>query len=81
MVRDLEISVEEVYRWKDDDVTLEIFGRIVDKIKELDQEVHQFLLLGGDEELMKAAFLNARLQQLKEVLTIHDDLLEELRGE
>jgi len=81
MDKDSVISVEEVHRWRDDDVTLEVFSRMIGKIRELDQEVHQHLLLGGEDELMKAAFLNARLQQLKEVLNIHEDILEELRGE
>ena len=81
MGRTSVLSTEEVYRWRDDDVTQDVFARIVKNINGMDQEIHNLLLQGGEDQLMKAAFLNARMQQLKEVLTIHKDMIEDLKGE
>ena len=68
----------EVRRWKDDDVTREMFKRINVKIETLDQDVHKLLIEGEAE---KALMPNAEMQSLKEVLEITDDLLEDAEGE
>jgi hypothetical protein len=69
--------VEEIHRWKDDDVTLEVFSRVRDKITKLDFDIHSILL--GGEMLEVAAYKNAAMQELKEFLQITDDMIDDLK--
>lgn len=77
MDRNLVLSVEEIHRWKDDDVTLEVFSRVRDKITKLDFDIHSILL--GGEMLEVAAYKNAAMQELKEFLQITDDMIDDLK--
>lgn len=74
----MELIKGEVRRWLVDDVTADFFGRIKDEIQSMDASVHETLLKGNMEA---AAVMNARLQQLKEVLIIPDIMFEESKGE
>ena len=79
MGNNLVLSVEEIHRWKDDDVTIEMFGRVRDKIKALDHDIHVALLNGGENNLLNAAHKNAAMQELLEILQITDDMIDDLQ--
>ena len=72
------LTKAEVRRWRKDDVTVYMFDRIVNKIDDLDQDVHRYLLEGNRDW---AVIPNAEMQSLKEVLEIVDDILEDAEGE
>jgi len=74
----MEYSKGEVRRWTADGVTADLINRINAEIVSMDGTVHESLLSGQAEQ---AAIINARLQQLKEVLMIPDMMLEDARGE
>jgi hypothetical protein len=76
----MENSKGEVRRWKADDVTIDFFCRIEDEIGNMDETVHS-LLLGTHTQAEEAVQLNSRLQQLKEVLMIPKQMIEEAKGE
>ena len=68
----------EVRRWKADDITKEMFDRIIYKINTLDQDVHRLLLEGNEKG---ALMPNAEMQSLKEILSITEDMLTDAEGE
>ncbi len=76
----MEYSKGEARRWLADEVTKDLFDRVASEIRSMDKEVHS-LLQGEKEQIFQASILNARLQQLKEVLMIPDQMIDEARGE
>jgi len=71
-------SKGEIRSWANDDVTLEFMDRLKLMADTLDDDTHS-ALLAGKEHMALAP--NARMQQLKEVLMVVDEMLEEAEGE
>ena len=74
----MDYSKSEIRRWAQDDVTLEFMDRLKLMAETLDEDVHG-ALSAGEERLALAP--NARVQQIKEILMLSDDMLEDGKGE
>ena len=71
-----ELSVAEIRKWESDDVTVEVFDRIRQKIRVYDETIYLNLLNGNPQEAERLAYAT---QELKELLEIADDLKDEIK--